>query len=96
MVASSPAARGVRLWARQSSPATDTVPSRPDHRLTSTTLPTMPSAQVNGCRGEIHTLEDMRRRIELDLFYIDNWSLWFDLRILLRTAVICFRDEQAY
>jgi putative colanic acid biosynthesis UDP-glucose lipid carrier transferase len=53
-------------------------------------------AQVNGCRGEIHTLEDMRRRIELDLFYIDNWSLWFDLRILLRTAVICFKDEQAY
>jgi putative colanic acid biosynthesis UDP-glucose lipid carrier transferase len=53
-------------------------------------------AQVNGCRGEIHTLEDMRRRIELDLFYIDNWSLWFDLRILLRTLAICFRDQRAY
>jgi len=53
-------------------------------------------AQVNGCRGEIHTLEDMRRRIELDLFYIDNWSLWFDFRILLRTALICFGDERAY
>ena len=53
-------------------------------------------AQVNGCRGEIHTIEDMRRRIELDLFYIDNWSLWFDFRILARTAMICFRDEQAY
>jgi Undecaprenyl-phosphate glucose phosphotransferase len=53
-------------------------------------------AQVNGCRGEIHTIEDMRRRIELDLFYIDNWSLWFDFRILVRTALICFRDQQAY
>ncbi|MFP4125425.1 MAG: undecaprenyl-phosphate glucose phosphotransferase [Alphaproteobacteria bacterium] len=53
-------------------------------------------AQVNGCRGEIHTLEDMRRRVELDLFYIDNWSLWFDLRILWRTALICFWDDRAY
>jgi len=53
-------------------------------------------AQVNGCRGEIHAIEDMRRRIELDLFYIDNWSLWFDFRILVRTAMICFRDQQAY
>jgi putative colanic acid biosynthesis UDP-glucose lipid carrier transferase len=53
-------------------------------------------AQVNGCRGEIHTLEDMRRRIEHDLFYIDNWSLWFDVRILLRTAVTCLRDDRAY
>ena len=53
-------------------------------------------AQVNGCRGEIHTLEDMRHRVELDLYYIDNWSLWFDFRILLRTLLICFWDERAY
>ena len=53
-------------------------------------------AQINGCRGEIHTLEDMRRRIELDLYYIDNWSLWLDLKILLRTALVCFVDDRAY
>ncbi len=53
-------------------------------------------AQINGCRGEIRSLEDMRRRIELDLYYIDNWSLWFDVRILLRTAFVFLKDEQAY
>jgi putative colanic acid biosynthesis UDP-glucose lipid carrier transferase len=53
-------------------------------------------AQINGCRGEIHSLEDMRRRVEFDLFYIDNWSLWLDLKILLRTALVCFVDERAY
>ncbi|MFW5833434.1 MAG: undecaprenyl-phosphate glucose phosphotransferase [Pseudomonadota bacterium] len=53
-------------------------------------------AQINGCRGEIHSLEDMRRRIELDLYYIDHWSLWFDIRILLSTFFVFFRDEQAY
>lgn len=53
-------------------------------------------AQVNGCRGEIHSLEDMRRRIELDLYYIDNWSLWFDMRILMRTVFVFFNNERAY
>ncbi len=53
-------------------------------------------AQVNGYRGEIFSLEDMRRRIELDLHYIDNWSLWLDIRILLQTVMVCFRDENAY
>lgn len=53
-------------------------------------------AQVRGCRGEIHSLEDMRRRIELDLHYIDNWSLWFDVKILLRTVMVFLRDDKAY
>ncbi len=53
-------------------------------------------AQINGCRGEIHSLEDMRRRIELDLYYIDHWSLWFDVRILLRTVFVFLKDERAY
>jgi Undecaprenyl-phosphate glucose phosphotransferase len=39
-------------------------------------------AQVNGLRGETDTDDKMRRRVEFDLFYIDNWSLAFDLRIL--------------
>jgi Undecaprenyl-phosphate glucose phosphotransferase len=42
-------------------------------------------AQVNGCRGETDTLEKMERRIEHDLYYIDNWSLLFDVKIVLLT-----------
>jgi Undecaprenyl-phosphate glucose phosphotransferase len=42
-------------------------------------------AQVNGFRGETDTDEKMRRRVECDLHYIDNWSLWLDFRILLLT-----------
>jgi len=42
-------------------------------------------AQVNGLRGETDTLEKMRARVEHDLYYIDNWSFWFDLKILLMT-----------
>jgi Undecaprenyl-phosphate glucose phosphotransferase len=43
-------------------------------------------AQVNGLRGEIDTEEKLRRRIDFDLYYIDNWSLLFDLKILLYTV----------
>ena len=39
-------------------------------------------AQVNGFRGETDTLEKMQKRIDFDLHYIENWSLWFDLRII--------------
>ena len=53
-------------------------------------------AQVNGCRGETRTTAEMRRRIELDLEYIDNWSLWFDLRILARTVLVGFAQERAW
>jgi Undecaprenyl-phosphate glucose phosphotransferase len=42
-------------------------------------------AQVNGFRGETDTDEKMRRRVDHDLYYIDNWSLWLDLRILFKT-----------
>lgn len=44
-------------------------------------------AQVNGLRGATDTEDKMRRRVEYDLYYIDNWSLAFDLRILWRTLV---------
>ena len=43
-------------------------------------------AQVNGLRGEIDTDDKLRRRIDYDLYYIDNWSLLFDLKILLFTV----------
>lgn len=42
-------------------------------------------AQVNGCRGPIRTERDIRRRVGHDLYYIENWSLAFDLRIIVLT-----------
>jgi putative colanic acid biosynthesis UDP-glucose lipid carrier transferase len=53
-------------------------------------------AQVNGLRGETDTLEKMRQRVEYDLYYIDNWSLLFDLRILLLTPFVGFVNKNAY
>ena len=41
-------------------------------------------AQVNGCE-DVNSLKAMRRRIEYDLYYVENWSLLFDLKILLLT-----------
>jgi lipopolysaccharide/colanic/teichoic acid biosynthesis glycosyltransferase len=43
-------------------------------------------AQVNGLRGETDTVEKMRRRVEADIYYIENWSLMFDLYIMLLTV----------
>jgi Undecaprenyl-phosphate glucose phosphotransferase len=43
-------------------------------------------AQVNGYRGETDTLEKMQRRVEYDLYYIDNWSFLLDLRIIIMTV----------
>jgi Undecaprenyl-phosphate glucose phosphotransferase len=50
-------------------------------------------AQVNGLRGETDTLEKMLRRVEYDLYYIRNWSLLFDLKIMLRTILVAFHDN---
>lgn len=43
-------------------------------------------AQINGLRGETDTFEKMQKRIEHDLYYVDNWSFFFDLKILVRTV----------
>lgn len=53
-------------------------------------------AQVNGWRGETDTLEKIQRRVEYDLFYIENWSLALDIKILLRTAFVFLGDREAY
>ena len=52
-------------------------------------------AQVNGWRGETTTLEQIRRRVEHDLYYIENWSLTFDLLILGRTVFTVLSRENA-
>lgn len=49
-------------------------------------------AQVNGLRGDVSIDE----RTKYDLHYVDNWSLWLDLKIILRTALLVLRDPMAY
>ena len=53
-------------------------------------------AQVNGWRGETDTEEKLRKRIEHDLYYIDNWSVWMDLKILFLTFVVVFDSRDVY
>ena len=53
-------------------------------------------AQVNGSRGEVDSHEKLRRRVALDCEYIENWSLGFDLWIIVRTAALLLFDSNAY
>lgn len=53
-------------------------------------------AQVNGWRGETDTLEKMEKRVEYDLLYIQGWSIWLDLRIILSTFFKGFVGRTAY
>ena len=53
-------------------------------------------AQVNGYHGPVDTERALHERVAYDLDYINNWSLWFDIRILLRTLFIVFGRRHAY
>ncbi len=53
-------------------------------------------AQINGLRGEITSQEKIQRRVDFDLYYIENWSVLFDLYILAMTPVALLRTENAY
>lgn len=68
-----------------------------DYRLRHVLRPGMTGwAQVNGLRGETDTLEKMEKRLKYDLYYIRNRTLAFDIKILLMTAAVIFRKENAY
>jgi Undecaprenyl-phosphate glucose phosphotransferase len=53
-------------------------------------------AQVHGARGETDTLDKMQRRVELDIWYINNWSIWLDFSIMIRTALVVFTGDNAH
>jgi putative colanic acid biosynthesis UDP-glucose lipid carrier transferase len=53
-------------------------------------------SQINGWRGETDTLEKMQKRIDTDLIYLTNWSLWLDVKIIFITIIKGFFDKNAY
>jgi Undecaprenyl-phosphate glucose phosphotransferase len=53
-------------------------------------------AQVNGWRGETDTVEQIRKRVEHDLYYIENWSILLDLKIIVRTILGGFTGQHAF
>jgi lipopolysaccharide/colanic/teichoic acid biosynthesis glycosyltransferase len=53
-------------------------------------------AQINGWRGETDTYDKIQHRVEHDLYYIENWSLLFDIYIMLKTPFALLKTENAY
>lgn len=53
-------------------------------------------AQVNGLRGETETIDKMSKRVEYDLDYLRHWSVWMDIKIILKTIRLVFGDAKAY
>lgn len=53
-------------------------------------------AQVNGCRGETDTLDKMARRVEHDIYYMNNWSFLLDMKIIIWTAFKGWTGQNAY
>jgi putative colanic acid biosynthesis UDP-glucose lipid carrier transferase len=53
-------------------------------------------AQVHGLRGEIDTPEKARARVAYDLWYIDHWSFWLDIKILFMTVRVILSRQNAY
>ncbi len=53
-------------------------------------------AQINGCRGETDTEEKMRKRVDLDLQYIRDWTIWLDFSIIIRTAFTVLKGTNAH
>lgn len=54
-------------------------------------------AQTHGERGETKTVDDMKRRVEKDIWYIEHWSFWLDIQIILKTVADAIHgDDKAY
>ena len=53
-------------------------------------------AQIHGFRGETETLEKMQRRIEYDLYYIQHWPLWMDIKIIVLSIFAGWTGKNAY
>ena len=53
-------------------------------------------SQVNGSRGATDTVEQLRRRVELDIYYVENWSLYLDIKILFMTFVTVIWGKNAF
>ena len=53
-------------------------------------------AQVNGLRGQTETVDKMKARVDQDIAYIKDWSLWLDIKIIARTAVIVALGKNAH
>ena len=53
-------------------------------------------AQINGWRGETDTSEKIQKRVECDLFYIENWSIFLDLYVLAMTPIALLKTKDAY
>lgn len=53
-------------------------------------------AQVNNLRGETPNVASMRQRVDFDLWYIDHWGLWLDLKILVKTVGVVIRQDNAF
>ena len=51
-------------------------------------------AQINGCRGEIKKIEDIEKRVQYDLWYLENWNLWFDTKIIFLTIYNIIKGDK--
>lgn len=51
-------------------------------------------AQIHGYRGEIKHIHDINNRVEYDLWYLENWGLWLDTRIIFMTAFNMVKGEK--
>ncbi|QGM44236.1 exopolysaccharide biosynthesis polyprenyl glycosylphosphotransferase [Methylocystis heyeri] len=53
-------------------------------------------AQIHGLRGELDSVLKLQRRVDYDIQYIENWTLWLDIKIIFKTVRLVFRDSSAY
>ena len=87
---------GLRLSATK--PSKETLPLIDNYMIRHRVKPGITGwAQVNGYRGETHEIGLMRKRVEYDIWYIENWSLLLDIQVIFKTVYNMMKGEpQAY